>query len=82
MIFTPDRNLEYTQDFVGWPKSSVGGIVQTPNNTQPPKVMCKIEAQLDYVPTHCTHVFARLALTCMLSRCFLTKFQHRSSVGS
>ncbi len=32
--------------------------------------------------THCIHVFARLALTCMLSRCLPTKFLHRSSVGT
>ncbi len=29
----------------------------------------------------CIHVFARLAPICMLSRCLLTKFLHRSSVG-
>ncbi len=28
------------------------------------------------------HVFAHLAPICMLSRCLLTKFLHRSSVGS
>ncbi len=32
--------------------------------------------------THCVHVFARLMPTCMLSRCLLTKFLHRSSGGS
>ncbi len=32
--------------------------------------------------THCTHVFARLAPICMLSRYLLTKFLRRSFVGS
>ncbi len=33
--------------------------------------------------THCIHVFfARLALICMLSRCLVKTFLHRSSVGS
>ncbi len=32
--------------------------------------------------THCIHVFAHLALICMLSRCLGTKFPHRSSGGS
>ncbi len=30
----------------------------------------------------CTQVFASLAPICMLRRCFLTKFLHRSSAGS
>ncbi len=48
--------------------------------SQPPTVVCKMEeAQLG---TRCTHVSARLALICVLSRCLLTKFLHRSSVGS
>ncbi len=41
-----------------------------------------MEAQLEYVCTHCIHVFARLAPICMLSRCLLTKFLHRRSVRS
>ena len=49
--------------------------------TQPPTVACKIEAQSEHV-TRCVHVFARFASTCMLSLCLLTKFLHRSSVGS
>ncbi len=32
--------------------------------------------------THCKHVFARLAPFCVLRRRLLTKFLHRSSVGS
>ncbi len=49
--------------------------------TQPPTAACKIEAQLEYV--HVAHTFfARLAPICTLSRCLLTKFLHRSSVGS
>ena len=32
--------------------------------------------------THCTYVFAHLVPICMLSRCLLTKFLRRSSVGS
>ncbi len=32
--------------------------------------------------TRCVQVFAHLVQTCMLSRCLLTKFLHRSSVGS
>ncbi len=33
--------------------------------------------------THCIHVLARLTLICsILRRCLLTKFLHRSSVGS
>ncbi len=34
------------------------------------------------IHTHCMHVFARLASTCMLSRCLVTKFLQRSSGGS
>ncbi len=49
--------------------------------TQPPTVVCKMEGQLK-----CVHVaymvFARLAPTCMLSWCLLTKFLHRSSGGN
>ena len=49
--------------------------------TQPPMVVLKTEAQSEYV--HVAHTFfARLAPICMLSRCLLTKFLHRSSVGS
>ncbi len=49
--------------------------------TQPPTVACKIEARLEYVHVAYTtlHVFA---LICMLSRCLVTDFLHRSSVGS
>ncbi len=32
--------------------------------------------------TRCIHVFASLVLICKLSRCLVTKFLHRSSVGS
>ncbi len=32
--------------------------------------------------THCTHVFARSSQICMLSRCLLKKFLHRSSGGT
>ncbi len=32
------------------------------------------------IHTQCVHVFARLALICMLSRCLVTKFLRRSSV--
>ncbi len=46
---------------------------------QPPTVVCKMEAQLEYVGTHCIRVFARLAPICMLSRRLLTKFLHRRS---
>ncbi len=49
---------------------------------QPPTVVCKMEAQLEHTHTHCIHVFARLAPIFMLSRCLLTKFLHRNSVGS
>ncbi len=47
--------------------------------TQPPTVVCKMEAQ--YLGTHCIHVLARLRPICIPSRCFLT-FLHWSSVGS
>ncbi len=40
-----------------------------------------MEVQLEY-STRCVHVFARLAPTCMLGRCLLEKFLHRSSVES
>ncbi len=49
--------------------------------TQPPMVVCRMEAQLKYM--HIAYMFfARLASTCKLSRCLLTKFLLRSSVGS
>ncbi len=32
-----------------------------------------MEAQLEYVRTHCMHVFARLALICVLSRVLTNK---------
>ncbi len=41
----------------------------------PPTVVCKMEAQLEYVHIACTF-FARLAPIFMLSRCLLTKFLH------
>ncbi len=50
--------------------------------TQPPKMVCKVEAQLEYTYTRCMRVFARLAPICVLSRCLVTKFLHRSSLGS
>ncbi len=34
------------------------------------------------IHTRCMHFFARLAPICMLGRCLLAKFLHRSSVGS
>ena len=40
-----------------------------------------MEAQLEYI-AQWIHVVARLAPICMFSRCLLTKFLHRSSVGS
>ena len=49
---------------------------------QPPMVVCKMEAQSEYIYTCCTHVFARLALICTLSQWLSTKFLHRSSGGS
>ncbi len=49
--------------------------------SQPPTVACKMEAQSEYV--HVAHTFfARLVPICLLSRCLLTKFLHRSSGGS
>ncbi len=36
----------------------------------------------DGIRTRCTHIFARLAPIHVVSRCFLTKFLRRSSVGS
>ncbi len=45
--------------------------------TQPPMVVCKMEAQLEY--THCIHVFALLAPICVLNRCSLTKCLHWGS---
>ena len=50
-------------------------------HAQPPTVACRMEAQLEYMPTHCMNVIARLAPICVLSRCLLTKFLRRSSVG-
>ncbi len=53
--------------------------------SQPPTVVCKMEAQLKYTYTRrytlFTH-FARLAPICMLSRCLFSKILHWSSVGS
>ncbi len=40
---------------------------------QPPTVVCKMEAQLEYIHIACMHVFACLALICMLSQWLLTK---------
>ncbi len=50
--------------------------------TQPPTVVCKMGAQLGYV--HCVHIFAHnwCRSVRMLSRWLLTKFLHRSSVGT
>ena len=49
--------------------------------TQPPTVACKTEAQSEHVDVACTllHVWHQF---CMLSRCLVTKFLRRSSVGS
>ncbi len=41
--------------------------------SQPATVVCKMEAQLEYVYITYLHVFARLELTCMLSRCLKNK---------
>ena len=41
----------------------------------------KMEAQLEHVPRR-IHVFACLAPICVLSRCFVAKFLHRSPGGS
>ncbi len=40
--------------------------------TQPLKVVCKMKAQSEYVRVAYTFI-ARLAPTCMLSRCFVNK---------
>ena len=48
-------------------------------HSQPPTVICKMEAQLD---THFIHIFACLTSNWMLSGCLLTKFLHQSSVRS
>ncbi len=51
--------------------------------TQPSTAVCKKEAQLEYnlvIGTQCMHTFARLAPTCMLTRCLLTIFLHRRSL--
>ncbi len=48
---------------------------------QPPTVACKIEAQSEHIHVGYT-LFARLSPICMLRRCLLTKFLHRSSGGS
>ncbi len=34
---------------------------ETWTQTQPATVVCKMEAQLEFIPTHCIHVFGRLA---------------------
>ncbi len=43
--------------------------------TQPPMVICKMEAQLEYTynRTRCIHIFACLVPICMLNWCLLTK---------
>ena len=51
------------------------------SSAQPPMVICKMEAQLEYLRI-AYQVFTGLAPTCMLSRCFVAKFLHRSSGGS
>ena len=58
------------------PAITIDGGITT---SQPPTVACKMEPQLGIQYTRCIHVFAP---TCMLSRCLLTKFLRRSSVGS
>ena len=48
---------------------------------QPPTVVCKMEAPLEYM--YCNYTLhTRLAPICMLSRCLLAKFLHQSSVRS
>ncbi len=42
--------------------------------TQPPTVVCKMEAESEYVQHISCRFFARLAPICTLSRCLLTKF--------
>ena len=49
--------------------------------SQPPTVACKMEALSECAHVAYTYLHV-LALICMLSRCLLTKFLHRSSVGS
>ena len=52
-------------------------------STQPPIVVCKKQAQSEHVQyTSHARFFASLALICMLSRGLVTKFLHRTSVGS
>ena len=49
--------------------------------TQPPAVVCKMKSQLKYIHNG-LHIFARLVSVCMLGRCLVTRFLHRSSVRS
>ena len=81
------RRPDVAQQHVPWPihihiYNAQTLLFGTPR-TQPPTVVCKMEAQLEHV-TSCMHVFffARLAPICMLIRCLLTKFLHRSSADS
>ncbi len=70
-----NRNLH----FPAWREGGGGtrSLWKVIATTQPPTVACKMESQLEHV-----HVFARLAPTWVLSRCLVTKFLLRSSVGS
>ena len=70
---------------VGWPGENWfffrSYVISLHENwgTQPPTVACKMEAKLKYIHIAYT-CFARFAPFCLLSRCLLTKFLHRSSV--
>ena len=60
-------------------KEAIHHVGKVSRPTQPARAVCKMEAQLQYVPYT---LLTRLAPICMLSRCLLATFLHRSSVGS
>ncbi len=72
MCLSPKKYVEQSL-IKDWhhPQKSVYGALSS-CCTQPPTVVCKVEAQLEYTRIACTF-FACLALTCMLSQCLLNK---------
>ncbi len=57
----------------------------TKTGTQPPTVVCKMEAQLEYIQyVHTAYPFLHVwcQYVCSLSQCLLKNFLHSSSVGS
>ncbi len=56
-----------------WERGEMREIKELRERTQPPRVVCKVEAQLEYAHIAYTFFFARSAPIRMLSWCILTK---------